>query len=191
MSWNGLELAILPSWSSPGWHSELELRPGKKGRRISPIMGAEGREAGGQVATASVCTARVPRELGGWAWQGPGRGKHRWRSLLIGSTLGNSVLKVDFVSSGFSSFHLSAVLPRQCASERPWSLPHRGNPAPKIRADRQLLCLGSGDTDGCAQGLSLFWARKAVPTSLNVSPSLILPSPASKSRASHGASQSP
>lgn len=46
---------------------------------------------------------------------------HRWRSLLILSTLGNSVLKVDFVSSGFSSFHLLIVLPRQCARER---IPH-------------------------------------------------------------------
>lgn len=48
-------------------------------------------------------------------WLGLAGAAHHWRSLLIVSTLGNSVLKVDFVSSGFSSFLPSVMLPRRRA----------------------------------------------------------------------------
>lgn len=66
----------LPSLSSPGLPSP---RAGKKEARITFVScdGVAGREAGGQVATGSVCASMcVPRSLGGWAWQGLAQKEH-------------------------------------------------------------------------------------------------------------------
>lgn len=70
-------------------------------------------EAGGQVATA-LCV-RACAILAPWvaAWQGPAWGSASLEVFV--STLGSSVLKVDCVSSGFSSFYLLILLPRRRA----------------------------------------------------------------------------
>ena len=136
-----------------------------------PAMGVEGR---GQIAMV-VC-ARVCAFLTSWV-AGLGREQcgaaHPWRSLLIVCTWGNSVLTVDCVSSGFSSFALSVVLPGWCASlahlplGRAWTpsavglgRPEQGRQLPGQQAPSFSVLM-----TGPMYRVSLCWACSPVATS--------------------------
>lgn len=99
------------------------------------------------------------------------------------STVENSVRKVGFGSSGFSSFHLSIVLPRQrargflvCSRREPERHPHGRTGA--IQRDGQLPCQAPDFLvvmAVAAHRVSLSWVCSPA------AGSLILRSPAAKS----------